>query len=80
MAPNVRCYYMPVRFRLAAILKSLGISQRELARTSGVSLTIISRMVHNHARQVSLATLDKVAKALGVEPGELIVREPRRRK
>ena len=70
---------MPVRFRLAALLKSAGMSQRELARESGVSLTIISRMFHNHAKQVSLATLDKVAGVLRVSPGDLIVREKQKR-
>lgn len=54
-------------------------SQRELARQSGVSLTIISRMVHNHAKQASLATLDKLAGALKVAPGDLIVREKQKR-
>lgn len=52
-------------------------SQRELARRSRVSLTIISRMVHNHARQVSLTTLERIARVLDVEPGDLIKRTRR---
>lgn len=47
-------------------------SQAELATRSGVSPTIINRMVKNHARQVSLATLGKLAAVLGCEPGDLI--------
>lgn len=73
-------YCMPTRFRLLEVLAELGVSQRELARLSGISLTIISRIANNKAKQVALATLDKLAAALGVEPGDLIVREPKKGK
>jgi putative transcriptional regulator len=72
---------MPTRFRLAEVLAELEVSQRELARRSGLSPTIINRMVNNLAQQVALSTLDKLAAALGIEPQEFIVREqPRRRR
>jgi transcriptional regulator with XRE-family HTH domain len=67
-------------FNLAALLKRLGISQSELARRSGVSARTINRLTLNRTAQVSLATLDKIATALKVEPGELIGREPKRRR
>ncbi len=50
-------------------------TQRALAEESGVSLPTISRLSRNETAQVSLETLDKIAGALKVEPGELIVRE-----
>jgi DNA-binding Xre family transcriptional regulator len=72
---------MPTRFRLQEVLDAHDpvISQRELATQSGVSPTTINRMCRNLTAQVSLATLDALSVVLGVEPGELIQREPRKR-
>jgi putative transcriptional regulator len=72
-----------VRFRLQNVLRELEeqgrpMSQSELSRRSGVSLTTINAMVLNKTKQVSLATLDALCKALGVEPGELLEREGKR--
>jgi DNA-binding Xre family transcriptional regulator len=73
---------VPVRFRLDALLKESGLSQRELAARSGVSPTIVNRMANNLAEQVALKTLDSLSDALSaalgrrVEPGELLEREP----
>jgi DNA-binding Xre family transcriptional regulator len=69
---------MPTKFRLDKVLEQLGVSQSELARRSRVSLVTINRIHGNKTEGVSLSTLDKIAAALGVEPGELIVRETKR--
>jgi len=71
---------MPTAFRLREILAKFGMSQGELSRQSGVSMATINRMCTNATGQVSLATLDRIAAALGVEPGELIVRAKGRRR
>jgi transcriptional regulator with XRE-family HTH domain len=55
-------------------------TQAALAKASGVSLPTISRLCRNETAQVSLATLDRLAAALGVEPGELIAREKKGRR
>jgi putative transcriptional regulator len=69
-----------VRFRLHEVLAEReDLSQSELSRRSGVSLTTITAMVLNKTKQVSLATLDALCGALGVEPGELLEREGKRR-
>jgi putative transcriptional regulator len=69
-----------VRFRLHEVLAEReDLSQSELSRRSGVSLTTINAMVLNKTKQVSLATLDALCGALGVEPGELLEREGKRR-
>lgn len=65
---------MPTTFRLREILEKCGMSQSELSRISGVSFATINRMCTNATAQVSLDTLDRLAHALGVEPGALIVR------
>lgn len=70
---------VPTRFRLLDVLEERQLSQRELARRSGVSPTTINRMCANLTAQVSLATLDALAKVLDVEPGELLEREPKKR-
>jgi transcriptional regulator with XRE-family HTH domain len=75
---------MAARFRLAEILESAGISQRELAARSGVSPTTINRMCNNLTGQVSLRTLDSLAKALSaagkrVGPADLIEDVPGRK-
>lgn len=55
-------------------------SQRELARLSGVSLVTVNAIANNKTKTVALATLDAIADALGIEPGELLEREPARRR
>lgn len=69
---------MPARFCLDRLLEEAGISQRELSRRSGVSPTTINRMASNLTAQVSLRTLDALAKVLGLEPGDLIERKGRK--
>jgi DNA-binding Xre family transcriptional regulator len=71
---------MPTVFRLRELLAEHEMTQQRLADESGVSLVTISRLCRNETAQVSLETLDKIAGALGIEPGELIVREKRARK
>lgn len=71
---------MTVRFRLHELLEKREksgqpMSQSELSRRSGVSYTTINAIALNKTRQVSLATLDSLCAALGVEPGELLERE-----
>lgn len=77
---------MPVRFRLHAILEERAqhdqrLSQSELSRRSGGSLTTINAMVLNKTAQVSLKTLDALCDVLDVDPDELLEREtPKRRR
>jgi transcriptional regulator with XRE-family HTH domain len=76
---------MPARFVLDRLLDEARLSQRELAARSGVSPTTINRMANNLTGQVSLKTLDSLARVLSkatgrkVRPGELIeeIRVPR---
>lgn len=47
-----------------------GLSQDGLAHTSGIHLTSIGR-IERGGREPRLTTIQKLAKGLGVEPGEL---------
>jgi len=51
-----------------------GLSQAELARRSGVSQSIISRLEAGTTPAIMLQTLDRLATTLGVEPGTLLLR------
>ena len=64
----------PTRFRLQELLAAQEppISQYELARRSGVSRVTINAIAQNKTTRVDLATLGALAKALEVEPGELL--------
>lgn len=69
-----------VRFRLKAVLDDAEMSQSELARRSGLSLVTVNNIATNRTKQVSLATLDALCAALGVDPGALLEREGEKRK
>lgn len=73
---------MTTRFRLASLLEKAEppMSQAELARRAKVSPTTINRMCANHTNGVDLITLDRIASVLGIEPGELLEREGKKRR
>jgi DNA-binding Xre family transcriptional regulator len=68
---------MTALFRLQELLDNRDppMSQSELARRSGVSLVTVNGIANNRTQQVSLKTLDALARVLGVEPGDLIASE-----
>jgi DNA-binding Xre family transcriptional regulator len=76
--PMIGEFGMAVRFRLSAILETVGMSQSELARRSKVSYVTINAMANNRTKQVSLATLDAICGALDVAPGDLLERDAKR--
>ena len=72
---------LAVHFRLHELLDEQGLSQSELARRSGLSFVTVHGIANNKTKQVSLATIDALCEALGVDPGELLEREaPKRRR
>ena len=72
---------MAVRFGLMDLLVGK-MSQGELSRRSGVSMSTVNRIATNATTRVDLATLDKLSAVLGCEPGDLLerVKSSRRRK
>jgi transcriptional regulator with XRE-family HTH domain len=61
---------MPLVPRLKAIRESKVISQEELALSSEVNVTTISRLENGQVARIT--TIRKLAKALGVNPTELV--------
>lgn len=71
---------MPTRFRLDELLLAARLSQSELSRRSGVSLVTINSMANNKTTRVDLATLNALSVALECDPGDLIEREPEKKR
>ncbi len=64
---------------IATSRKSLKISQRELGRRTGLSGQMISK-IENNSTHPSIETLDKIAKALNIDPSELLENEESNKK
>jgi transcriptional regulator with XRE-family HTH domain len=62
--------------RVKALREALGWTQAELSERSGVPIQTISRWENDRVDSYDRDVLEKLANALGVEPGFLLVREP----
>ncbi|PPA87913.1 XRE family transcriptional regulator [Brevibacillus laterosporus] len=58
---------MKIYIKLADILKERGISQRELARLTGIRVSSINEMCNNETVRLPLDNLAKICEVLGVE-------------
>jgi DNA-binding Xre family transcriptional regulator len=61
------------KLRINEVAQERGINQSQLQIKSGVTLPLLSRYWRNRTDSVNLDAIEKIAKALGVKPGELIV-------
>ena len=64
---------MGIRLAIKDIAEKQGINQSRLQIKAGVTLPLLSRYWNNKTESVTLDALDRIAKALGVKPGELLV-------
>ena len=69
----------PTVVNLKTLREKAGLTQAELAERASTRQATISRLETGETRMVQLDVLDRIASALGVEPGDLIVREGKRR-
>jgi len=69
----------PITLRLRDLRKIRGWSQSELARRSGVSQSVISRLESGVIEAVSFENLERLAEALECDPGYLVVVTAQRR-
>jgi transcriptional regulator with XRE-family HTH domain len=65
--------------RLRELREAAELSQEELAARVGARQATISDLERGKAIRIDLALIDRLAKALGIEPGELFVRTPARK-
>lgn len=70
----------PLRIRLLEALESANLSQKDLAEKAQVREATISAIARGKTKRIALDTLDRIAKALGVTPGELLETEPKRKR
>lgn len=64
----------PITVRLRELREAKGWSQSELATRTGVSHSTIHRLETGKHKGIDFATLEKLADALGCDPGYLIVK------
>ena len=63
------------RLRIKELAQARGLKQYQLAEQSGVTVQLLNRYWNNHTQSVALDQLEKIARALGVKAGDLIVDE-----
>lgn len=60
-----------IRFRVGDILQERQIKQKDFAVMTGLSQNAVSDITTNAARQIRLATIVKICRALDIQPGDL---------
>ena len=71
-----RQWLMAIRLRVKEIAKQKGFSMGKLQRDADVAYNTVKRMYKNPYHVITTETLGKLARALGVPPGELIEEVP----
>ncbi len=66
----------PLVLRLKQLRKAAGLTQAQLAEKVGVYQGTISDHERGKATRIDLSLIERLAEALGVEPGELFNRTP----
>ena len=69
----------PISVTLRQAREAAGLTQLQLAVLADVRQATISELETGKTRRVDLDVLDRLCGALGVEPGELLEREGKRR-
>lgn len=70
----------PIRITLREARERAGLTQVQLAERADVRQATISDMESGKNTRVDLAILEKLCEVLGVEPGDLLEREPKKRR
>ena len=63
---------MAIRLRVKEVARKRGFSMGKLQRDADVAYNTVKRMYKNPYHVITTETLGKLARALGVPPGELI--------
>ena len=66
----------PLMLRVRELREALGLTQAELAERAGVRRATVNRIEHARVTAIDLKVLEKLADALRVEPGFIVVRSP----
>lgn len=66
----------PILLRIRELRRARGWTQTELALRAGIRQATVSRLEGNAVSSVKLGVIEKLAAALEVDPGYLLVRRP----
>lgn len=69
----------PIVVKLRRERQRAGLTQEQLADKAGVRQATISELETGKTARMEFDVLDRLCRALGVEPGQLLERGPRRR-
>lgn len=61
----------PVQLRVRELRQALGLTQAQLADTAGVRRATVNRIENHRVTAIDLVVVEKLAGALGVDPGFL---------
>jgi DNA-binding Xre family transcriptional regulator len=64
---------MTISNRTKELVEQRGIKVKVLAEEAGLAYNTVYDFVNGHANRIDLKTLDRICKALKVQPGELLV-------
>jgi DNA-binding Xre family transcriptional regulator len=64
-----------LKLRVKEVAEEQGLNQSQLQIKAGVNMGLLRRYWHNETSEVRFEPLEKIAKALGVNPVELLVYE-----
>lgn len=67
---------MSIYIKLRELAKQRGIGQRRVAKKADLDLSVVQRIYQKPYANITLVTLEKLARALDVEPGELLELDP----
>lgn len=70
---------MAIHVNLDALLERRGMTLTTLADRVGMTLANLSILKTNKARAIRFSTLDAICRELDCQPGDLLVRDSRRR-
>ncbi len=65
----------PLSLRIREVRQVKGWTQAELARRAGIRRATVNRIENARVKAIDLEVLEKLAKALDVDPGYLIVKK-----
>ncbi len=67
---------MPIKCVLSTLLGARRMKMSELARATGLAKNTVHALYHDRVRKVDYGVLEKICKALGCQPGDLLVYVP----
>lgn len=61
-----------IRLKVKEIAEAKGFNQSSLSRAANISFNTVKRIFRDPYREITTTTLEKIARALDVEPGALM--------